>query len=149
MKLVKVFVCSCSLALGQLVFADGGVSTTQYETKSLPSSIANLVEQGQFEDTIAALNEFIEEEGKSPDAWNYLGYSLRKVGLYDDSLSAYEKALKLDKKHLGANEYIGELHLTLNEPEKAKKYLKRLSRYCGDCEQYQKLAQAIADYEAE
>ena len=34
----------------------------------------------------------------------------------------YNKALAIDKKHLGANEYLGELYLKVDKPKKAKKY---------------------------
>ena len=122
---------------------------TPYEAKALPLEIQAMVEGGQYENAISALNDFIEGEKKSPDAWNFLGYSLRKVGLFEDSLSAYKKALRLDKYHLGANEYIGELYLTLDKPRKAKKHLKRLRKECGDCEQHAKLAAAIEKYEAD
>ena len=120
-----------------------------YEAKALPLEIQAMVEGGQYENAISALNDFIDGEKKSPDAWNLLGYSLRKVGLFEDSLSAYKKALKLDKYHLGANEYIGELYLTLDKPRTAKKHLKRLRKACGDCEQHAKLAAAIEKYEAD
>ncbi len=121
----------------------GGSSSTSYVAQALPTEIAAMVEGEQFENAISALNDFIDVESKNADAWNYLGYSLRKVGLYQDSLKAYKKALKLDKKHLGAHEYIGELYLTLGQPQQAEKHLKKLAKYCGDCEQYQKLAAAI------
>jgi tetratricopeptide (TPR) repeat protein len=126
--------------------ADGGGGSSS-SADPLPDNIPALVDSGQYQKAIIALEDFISDEKKNPDAWNYLGYSQRNVGLLDESLKSYKKALKLDRKHLGANEYIGELYLMLNDPKKAKKHLKRLSKYCGDCEQYQDLDQAINKYE--
>ena len=146
-QLIALILGTTALALGGFAVADGASSPSPYEAKALSLEIQELVEEEQYNEAIDALNSFIDEETKSPDAWNYLGYSLRKVGLYDESLNAYKKALKLDKKHLGANEYIGELYLTLDKPSKAKKHLKRLAKYCGDCAQHAKLAEAIAAYE--
>ncbi len=62
------------------------------------------------------------------------------------SLRSYRKALSLDPQHLGAHEYLGELYLMMNKPEKAKKQLKKLRRYCGDCEQAEELSEAIEKY---
>lgn len=124
----------------------GGSSTASY-AQSLPESIPKLVDDARYDEAIDALNTFISEESRNADAWNLLGYSLRKVELYDDSLKAYKKALKLDRKHLGAREYLGELYLVMGESGKAKKQLKKLKRYCGDCEQFTKLEQAINNYQ--
>ena len=129
----------------QLFAAGGGGSSSSADP--LPDNIPAMVDNGQYEEAITALNDFISDEKKNPDAWNYLGYSQRKTGLLDESLKSYKKALKLDRKHLGANEYIGELYLMRNDPKKAKKHLKRLSKYCGNCEQYLDLEQAINKYE--
>ncbi len=115
--------------------------------RAVPAEIASMVEQENYPDAIVALNEFIEDESKNADAWNYLGYSQRKVGMLDESLKSYKKALKLDKKHLGAHEYIGELYLTLDELKKAKYHLKKLSKYCDNCEEYKDLEEAIAAFE--
>ena len=134
------------------LFADGGGSggsgsSTASYALSLPESIPKLVDDARYDEAIDALNTFISEENRNADAWNLLGYSLRKVELYDDSLKAYKKALKLDRKHLGAREYLGELYLVMGEPRKAKKQLKKLKNYCGDCEQFTKLERAISNYQ--
>src|SRR5690242_20604977 len=36
------------------------------------------------------------DDPKMKEAWNMLGFTSRKLGNYDDSLKAYEEALKLD-----------------------------------------------------
>ena len=85
----------------------------------------------------------------NPDAWNYLGFSSRKLGKYDESEDAYKTALSIDPKHVGAMEYYGELHLTLNKPEKAKLLLSELKKLCTfNCKEMKQLEKAIQNYES-
>ena len=133
-------------------YADGGFnsSSSGNTTKPLPESIPPMIESEDYSGAISALEEFISEEDKNPDAWNLLAFSQRNIGLYDESLSSYKKALNLDRKHIGAHEYIGELYLALKNPKNAKKHLKKLKKYCGtDCEEYQELSELIKQYESE
>ena len=85
----------------------------------------------------------------NPDAWNYLGFSSRKLGKYDESEEAYKKALSIDPKHVGALEYYGELHLTLKQPKKAKLLLAELKTLCTiNCKEMKQLEKAIQNYES-
>jgi tetratricopeptide (TPR) repeat protein len=59
-----------------------------------------------------------------PEAWNYLGYSSRKLGRYDEALAAYGKALTLRPGYSDALEYRGEAYLGLNRiPDAQQAYL--------------------------
>jgi hypothetical protein len=49
----------------------------------------------------------------------------------------------MEPKHLGANEYLGELYLEMKQPDKAKERLAVLKAACGDCEEYEDLENAI------
>ena len=142
---ITFFTFFSSLTLSDV--GGGYTPTITKETKPVPNQILAMVENEQYEPAIDKLSEFLKDEKKSADGWNLLGYSQRKVGRFDASLKSYKKALKYNKKHLGAHEYIGELYLQLDEVKKAKKHLKRLKKYCGDCEQYQALKEAITQYE--
>ena len=42
----------------------------------------------------------------------------------------FEKALKLNAKHIGALQYQGELFITLGEIENAKKNLEKIGKIC-------------------
>jgi tetratricopeptide (TPR) repeat protein len=58
------------------------------------------------------------------EAWNYLGYTSRKLGHYDDALAAYGKALALKPGYPDALEYEGEAYLGLNRvPDAQQSYL--------------------------
>jgi tetratricopeptide (TPR) repeat protein len=48
------------------------------------------------------------------EAWNYVGYTNRKLGNYDIALAAYERALTLHPGYPEALEYRGEAFLALN-----------------------------------
>src|SRR5271156_2184488 len=70
-----------------------------------------------------ALGQFIDAVSKQPSmyqAWNYIGFANRHLGNYDDSLSAYAKALELNPNYPDAIEYRGEAYLGLNRPDDAK-----------------------------
>jgi tetratricopeptide (TPR) repeat protein len=72
-----------------------------------------------------------------------MGFTYRKTGHTDEALDYYNRALNLEPKHLGANEYLGELYLELKQPDKAKERLAVLKAACGDCEEYQDLKTKI------
>lgn len=63
----------------------------------------------------AALNE-----PKMVQAYSELGFALRKLGRYDDSLAAYEKALSIMPNYAPAIEYRAEAFLGLNRVKEAK-----------------------------
>ena len=60
--------------------------------------------------------------------------------------TGYQRALKLDPKHRGALEYLGELYLDMNQIDNAEKQLAALKRACpwiGKCEEYEDLKKAV------
>ena len=54
------------------------------------------------------------------EAWNYVGYTSRKLGEYDNALTAYDEALRLEPAYAAAIEYRGEAYLALGRLEDAK-----------------------------
>lgn len=98
---------------------------------------------------ISLLQKVTAKEPKNPEAFNLLGYATRKSGDARGSLQYYQTALSLDPKHLGANEYIGEAYLQLNDVAKAEEHLKRLDELCTfGCKEHTELKNAIAAYKA-
>ena len=53
-------------------------------------------------------------------------------------------ALKINPAHLGALEYQGEMYVETGKLDNAKANLAVLKKLCGDCEQADDLAKAIA-----
>jgi len=58
--------------------------------------------------------EAVQEDPRMHEAWNYVGYTNRKLGNYDAALTAYEQALTLKPGYPDALEYRGEAFLGLN-----------------------------------
>ncbi len=83
------------------------------------------------------------------NAWNFIGFSHRKLNRFDQALAAYKKALAIEPNHRGANEYLGELYLQTGKLQKAKERLRILDSACFfGCEEYDDLKVAIASYES-
>ena len=107
------------------------------------------VRAGDYTAALARLEKAVEENARDANAWNYMGYSFRKLKQDDHALVAYQKALAIDPNHRGANEYLGELYLQTGQLEKAKERLKVLDSACFfGCEAYDVLKKAIAAYQA-
>jgi hypothetical protein len=61
----------------------------------------------------------------------------------------YNEALRIDSKHRGAHEYIGEAYLMVGNVEKAREHLGQLDKLCFfGCSEYSDLKKAISTYEA-
>ena len=74
---------------------------------------------------------------KNPDILNYMGFTSRKTGNFEDAENFYLKGLEIDPKHNGINEYLGELYVQTDRMDKAKERLEVLKN-CN-CEEYQEL----------
>jgi Flp pilus assembly protein TadD len=108
----------------------------------------------EAKDYNAALGHLTQAAQKLPDdadVHNLLGYSYRKLGNYDKALEHYRTALKLDPRHRGAHEYLGELYLETNRLPDAENELSALKKNCpwfGKCEEYEDLKAEIEKYKA-
>jgi tetratricopeptide (TPR) repeat protein len=69
--------------------------------------------RGKFE-------EVVQLTPTMPEAWNYLGYTRRKLGDYDSALAAYDKALSLKPSFPEAIEYRGEAYMRMKRFDDAK-----------------------------
>lgn len=139
-----------SLAPLGLAWAMGGSSNSSTSASSTPKDAAytqaeKAVEAGKYADAIPLLQKVVERDPKNADAWNYLGFSNRKLGKFPEALADYEKALAINPDHLGANEYLGELYLQTGDMPKAEERLAKLDRLCTfGCPEYRALKAAIA-----
>lgn len=108
-----------------------------------------MVDRGSYATAIALLEKAIAADPRNPDAYSLMGFSHRKLGEWGAALDYYNKALELDPKHLGANEYLGELYLEMDDLERAMERLGILKAACGtDCAEYQQLKNAVAAFKA-
>jgi len=75
------------------------------------------------------------------DTLNYLGFTTRKLGDYENGEKYYLEGLAIDPNHIGINEYLGELYVVTNRINLAKERLEIL-KSCN-CEEYQDLKDII------
>ena len=75
------------------------------------------------------------------DTLNYLGFTTRKLGDYENGEKYYLMGLKINPNHTGINEYLGELYIATNRMDLARERLKVLEN-CN-CEEYAELKDII------
>jgi tetratricopeptide (TPR) repeat protein len=143
------------VALALLLYAGTAFGAGSDSSSSdSPPSVADMIDDAEdhiddeeYGDAIALLEKARREEPHNPDILNWLGYSHRKLGDYETSLDLYLAALAEDPDHLGANEYLGELYLLMDDLPKAEERLAVLANACGsDCEEYEELFEVIEEY---
>ena len=91
-----------------------------------------------------AIGHLLKHNKKFPadaDTLNYLGFTHRKVGDYENAEIYYSMGLELDPKHVGINEYMGELFVVTNRIDKARERLAVL-KDCK-CKEYKELKLVI------
>lgn len=106
-----------------------------------------LIDAGQYQDAVVILQSL----GKSDDprVLNYLGFTHRKLGKFDEAITFYEKALKVEPHFAAAHEYLGEAYVDSGKLDKAKAQLAKIKSICGTgCSEYSKLETAIKAHKA-
>tara|TARA_B100001564_G_scaffold80059_1_gene64257 strand:+ start:503 stop:988 length:486 start_codon:yes stop_codon:yes gene_type:complete len=82
-----------------------------------------------------------KEKPLQADTLNYLGFTTRKLGDYENSEKYYLLGLEIDPKHKGINEYLGELYVATNRINLAKERLEVLAS-CN-CDEYVQLKEIL------
>ncbi|GGP26110.1 tetratricopeptide repeat protein [Silvimonas amylolytica] len=126
----------------------GGGGGQSVPVSAMESRIKAKLDAQDWQGALSLLDEVRQQQPRNADWWNYTGYAQRHLGHMPESFAAYEEALRLNPKHLGAHEYLGEAYLQDNQPEKAKAQLAQLQQLCGQCEEYEDLERAVTDYMA-
>ena len=83
------------------------------------------------------LEKAYSSDKKNPDILNYMGYTSRKIGDFEQAEKFYLTGLSIKPDHNGINEYLGELYVQTNRIDKAQERLKVLKN-C-DCDEYKEL----------
>ena len=81
------------------------------------------------------------EKPNKADTLNYLGFTTRKLGDYENGEKYYLQGLEIEPNHIGINEYLGELYVATNRLNLAKERLKILEN-CN-CKEYTQLKEVI------
>jgi tetratricopeptide (TPR) repeat protein len=130
----------------------GGGSMESTPAKPVDPNFARakaMIEARDYRGSLPLLQQVVTKDPKNADAYNLMGFAMRKSGDPNGSLQYYTHALSIDPKHLGAHEYIGEAYLMLDRPKEADQHLARLDSLCVfGCSEYRMLKAAIADYKA-
>ena len=93
---------------------------------------------------VKAQKFLIKSNDKNPnnaDTLNYLGFTTRKLGDYENGEKYYLQGLAINPNHNGINEYLGELYVATNRIELAKERLKVLEN-CN-CKEFNELKAVI------
>ena len=97
--------------------------------------------QKHYKKAIGYLLKHNKKFPADPNTLNYLGFTHRKVGDYENAEIYYSMGLEIDPKHIGINEYMGELFVVTNRINKAKERLAVL-KDCN-CKEYKDLKLVI------
>ena len=119
-----------SKALDSIKFAK------KYEKKGKPEKAKKRYAKAQ-----KLLLKSNEEKPMQADTLNYLGFTTRKLGDYENGEKYYLQGLEIEPNHVGINEYLGELYVVTNRLNLAKERLKILES-CN-CEEYTQLKEII------
>ena len=143
---VIVFIMSVVFVSAAMA-AGSSSSSTKRNTGDYEQGV-KAIKVAHYEKALALFGRVVESEPNNADAWNYIGFSNRKLHRFDDALGAYQRALEIDPDHRGANEYLGELYLQNDDLPKARDHLNRLDKICTfGCEEFDDLKAAIKAYE--
>jgi len=142
-KFFLVLVCSLLLISTALPAKSDDSPTTPVSDPAFEKA-ALTVKKGDYKQAIVLLQDIVAKKPNNADAWNYIGFSHRKLGQMDEALKGYKKALAINPDHKGAHEYLGELYVETGRMDKAKHHLAKLDGLCFfGCEEYDDLKAAI------
>ena len=149
---IAFFITTNVFAAGSSSGGDGGssASKTNYDKAVMHIKSAKKYEKkGKLEKAqksyAKAQKLLIKSNEKKPgkaDTLNYLGFTTRKLGDFENGEKYYLQGLAIDPKHKGINEYLGELYVATNRHNLA---IERLGVLEGcNCEEYDQLKAVIA-----
>ena len=98
------------------------------ESETIYQQGRELAEAGRYGEAITVLSRLAG--GGDPRVLNYLGFAHRMEGRVIVGLGYYREALRIDPKHRGAHEYIGEAYLLAGDLAGAEKHLAALRNIC-------------------
>jgi Tfp pilus assembly protein PilF len=143
-----------SLSLGSsgaLAAGDPG-SSSRMETPKDPvlEKVAAATARQDWAGAQSALQDALSKDPGNADYHNLYAYSIRKGPNPDMSLvfKHYNEALRIDPRHRGAHEYLGEAYLMVGNVAKAKEELAVLDRLCFfGCSEFRDLRKSIGEFE--
>jgi Flp pilus assembly protein TadD len=143
-KLGATFALVLGFLISSPVWAAGSDAVKDHNVDPRYEMAKKAIGTQDYGQALPILEQIVAADPADADAWNYLGFSLRKLGRMDQAQTAYKKALAANPDHLGANEYLGELYVETGRMDLAKERLKRLDKLCFfGCDEYDDLKEMI------
>ena len=131
-------------AAGSDSSSDSSVSDPYKDAKNLVKRAGKLEKKDQIDkatklyaQAFKKLEKAYSSDKNNPDILNYMGYTSRKIGNFDQAEKFYLRGLNIKSDHNGINEYLGELYVQTNRIDKAKERLEVL-KSCN-CEEFKEL----------
>lgn len=90
-------------------------ATADKQIKKLEKKI-----RSSYRSAVREFEQAVRNDGQLYPAWSSLGYAQRKLGAFDLSLEAYDRALAIEPRYAEAVEYRAEAYLGLGRLEPAK-----------------------------
>jgi len=137
----------CALGTAPAQAAD--TVETPVQSAANPDYVAGraAVDSKNWKGAIESLNKAAARDAGNADVQTLLAYSYRHDGQFKQAFDHYKEALRLNPRHRGAHEYIGEAYLLTNDLPRAEEHLAALNKLClFSCEEYTELKQSIEAY---
>ena len=150
-SIIYIFLITNSFSAGSSSSGgDGGAIKSSYEKAvSYIKSAKKLEKKGKLEKAnkkYAKAQKLLLKSNKKkpnkPDTLNYLGFTTRKLGDFENGEKYYLQGLAINPTHIGINEYLGELYVATGRHNLAVERLEVL-KGCN-CEEYEELKAIIA-----
>ena len=146
-----LFIILISFILSTSLIAAGSDSSSDTSKVSLYDDAVKLVKRaGKMEkkekpdkakklysQAFKKLEKAHKSDKENPDILNYMGFTSRKIGNFNQAEKFYLKGLSIKPDHNGINEYLGELYVQTNRIDKANERLEVLKN-CN-CKEYGEL----------
>ena len=150
-SIIYIFLVTSSFSAGSSSSGgDGSAKKSNYEKAvSYIKSAKKLEKKGKLEKAnkkYAKAQKLLLKSNKNnpskPDTLNYLGFTTRKLGDFENGEKYYLQGLAINPTHIGINEYLGELYVATGRHNLAVERLEVL-KGCN-CEEYEELKAIIA-----
>jgi|TARA_B100001741_G_C16224567_1_gene446482 tetratricopeptide (TPR) repeat protein len=147
----KLFIIIFTVLINNYLLAAGGESSSSSSMSDPYKDATSLVKRaGKLEkkekiekakklytQAFKKLEKAYSTDKNNPDILNYMGYTSRKIGKFEQAEKYYLAGLKIKPDHNGINEYLGELYVQTNRIDKANERLQVL-KSCN-CDEFKEL----------
>ena len=145
---VRIAAAALLVCWSTVALAMGSSTTDAPKADSDYTKAEKAIKAQDYKGAIPSLEQVVAKQPKNADAFNYLGYAHRKLGEKEKAQTYYETALDIDPNHLGANEYMGELYLEMDNLQGAEARMAVLDKACRNCVEKRELRDAIEKFKS-